>query len=459
MTIIDRVARRTSAGAPRVKLPPGPPAPRHLGSVLGLLYGAGYLVGGEAIADRVIRRYGPAMTLHLPGLGTSILVSDPALVKQVFTAKPDVLLGGQGVGPAAAIYGSGSMFVQEEPEHLRRRKLLTPPLHGNALAAYKPIIAARTRQAITEIPADREFRVLDWSRHLTLDVITQVIFGGAEPDEITRLGRPFEQLLNLAVTEEMTIRYLLRGVGALRRWPARDRAVRAIDTTVLPLIAQRRTANDRHERTDILSLLLAARTEDDEALTDIEIRDDLITLMLAGHETTATTLAWMIDLLLAHPDVRAKVEAEADAGETTYTEAVVNETLRLRPPVPVTGRVTAGYYDLGPWTLPPGTRIAPHIPTVNRHPRTYPDPDQFRPARFLGARPDTNSWIPFGGGIKRCIGAAFSMLELTTMLHVLVSEGRLSTTHSPERPVRKSVVLVPQHGVRVTYTPRDRSAL
>ena len=404
---------------------------------------------------RLIRRYGPIMTMPILSLGNVAIVSDPELVKQVFTAPADVLLGGEGVGPAAAIYGSGSMFVQEEPEHLRRRKLLTPPLHGAALSSYVPIMENSARAAMHSWPVDRPFEMLKAARALTLDVIVKVIFGVHDPDEVRRLGRPFERLLNLGVSEQLTVRYALRHTGALRVWPRRARANKEIDDVVMPLIARRR--NDPHlsEQLDILALLMCARGDDGEALSDSEIRDDLITLILAGHETTATTLAWIFDLLLHHPDALRRVEAEALSGEEAFTAAVINETLRVRPPAPFTARVAAQPFPIGGYRVEAGTRIVVHIIAINRNPHIYEHPNEFRPERFLGTRPETYAWVPFGGGIKRCLGAAFTMRELITVLHVLLREGEFSAVdEKPERIVRRSIMLAPRFGTRVTLRLR-----
>ncbi|MGV0836312.1 cytochrome P450 [Mycolicibacterium thermoresistibile] len=434
--------------------PPGPPAPTPLSTVFGAGYAAAYAVGGNQLVNRLLKRYGPVVSLPVLGYGTAVAVADPALARQVFTAKPDVLLGGEGVGPAAAIYGPRSMFVQEEPEHLRRRRLLTPPLHGAALADQVPVIEAATRSAMASWPVGQPMRMLDAARDLTLDVIVRVIFGVGEPAEVSRLGEPFEKLLALAVSVQTPVRYALRGVGALRFWRAYRDANRRIDELVRPLIAERR-AGEHQDRADILSMLVAARGEDGDRLTDDEIRDDLITLLLAGHETTATTLAWLIDYLMHHPAVLDRVRAEAHSGATDYTEAVINETLRLRPPAPVTGRMTAVPYRLGAYTLAPRTRIVLLLGQINRHPDSYPDPHEFRPERFLDTRPDPYAWVPFGGGIKRCIGASFSMCELTTILHTLLTEADLRPVSArPESAAGgASAVVVPRHGTRVYFRP------
>jgi len=427
-----------------------------LRSVFAAAYAIAYLVGGERRMLRLIRRYGPIMTMPVLSLGNVAIVSDPELVKQVFTAPPDVLLGGEGVGPAAAIYGSGSMFVQEEPEHLRRRKLLTPPLHGAALSSYVPIMENSARAAMHSWPVDRPFEMLKAARALTLDVIVRVIFGVDDPDEVRRVGRPFERLLNLGVSEQLTVRYALRHVGALLVWPQRARANREIDDVVMPLIARRRNDPELGQQLDILALLMCARGDDAEQLSDSEIRDDLITLILAGHETTATTLAWVFDLLLHHPDALRRVQAEALSGEEAFTTAVIHETLRIRPPAPFTARVAAQPFPIGGYRVESGTRIVVHIIAINRNPGTYEDPNEFRPERFLGARPETYAWVPFGGGVKRCLGAAFSMRELITVLHTLLREGQFSAVDvTPERIVRRSIMLAPRRGTRVRFRPLE----
>ena len=441
--------------------PPGLPAPGPLTPLFGGLYAAAYGLGGQPLVAQAVRRLGPVVALPVLGFGPVVAVGDPALARQVFAAKPDVLLGGAGVGPAGAIYGNRSMFVQEEPEHLRRRKLLTPPLLGSALAGYVPIIEEATRAAMAHWPRRRPMRMLEAARELSLDVIVRIMFGVTDPADVARIGEPFDELLVLAISEETAVRYAARRLGALRFWGRLGGINRRIDGVLLPMIAARRA--DPGRPAGILGMLVDARSEDGDRLSDKEIRDDLVTLVLAGHETTATTLAWVVDLLLHHPEPLDRVRAEAHTGEATYTEAVINETLRLWPPAPITGRTTAGRYQLGDYTLEPGTRIVLLLDVVNRDPDAYPDPDEFRPERFLGARPPSSAWIPFGGGIKRCIGAAFAMVEITTVLHTLLREGELeAVSDRPESPPWGAApVLVPRNGTRVRFHPavaRARSA-
>lgn len=438
--------------------PPALPAPKPLTPIFGGLYAVAYGVGGQQLVSRLVRRLGPVVALPVLGYGPVVAVGDPALARQVFAAKPDVLLGGAGVGPAAAIYGDRSMFVQEEPEHLRRRRLLTPPLLGHALDGYVPIIEEATRDAMARWPQARPMRMLEAAREISLEVIVRIMFGISDPEQVERLGEPFDELLVLAISDETPARYAARRLGALRFWGRLNGLNRRIDEVLLPLIAARRA--DPTLDAGILGMLVDARTEDGEALSDKEIRDDLVTLVLAGHETTATTLAWAVDLLLHHPEALERVRAEALSGQTTYTEAAINETLRLWPPAPITGRMTAGRYQLGDYTLEPGTRIVLLLDVVNRDPEAYPDPDEFRPERFLDGRPPASSWIPFGGGIKRCIGAAFAMRELITVLHTLLREGELKPVSArlETPPWRAAPVLVPRHGTRVYFAHADRAS-
>ena len=433
--------------------PPALPAPKPLLPLFGGLYAAAYGLGGQQLVAQAVRRLGPVVALPVLGYGPVVAVGDPALARQVFTAPPDVLLGGAGVGPAGAIYGDRSMFVQEEPEHLRRRRLLTPPLLGNCLRGYQPIIEEATRAAMARWPAGKPMRMLEAARELSLDVIVRIMFGVTEPAAVARMGRPFDELLVLAISEETAVRYAARRLGALRFWGRLNAVNRRIDELLMPLIAARRA--DPALDAGILGMLVDARTEDGDCLSDKEIRDDLVTLVLAGHETTATTLAWVVDLLLHHPAELERVRAQALAGETAYTEAVINETLRLWPPAPITGRMTTGRYRLGDYTLEPGTRIVLLLDVVNRDPQAYPDPDEFRPERFLGVRPQSPAWIPFGGGIKRCIGAAFAMCELVTVLHTLLRESELEPVSDRQEspPWHAAPVLVPRNGTRVLFRP------
>jgi cytochrome P450 len=294
-------------------------------------------------------------------------------------------------------------------------------------------------------------RMLEAARELTLDVIIRVVFGVDNAADSRRLGKPFDELLALALSEETPARYALRRLGAVRAWGRLTAINRQIDDLVLPLIAKQRAAKSGPTGASVLALLAKARYDNGEPLSDTMIRDDLVTLVLAGHETTATTLAWTVDLLLHHSAAMDRVCDEAQSGELSYTQAVINETLRLRPPAPITGRMTVQPYQLGDYTIPAHTRIVLLLDLINRSPQCYSDPDIFRPERFLGGRPPSHSWIPFGGGVKRCIGASFSMCELTTMLHTILGNVCLAPASSrmENPPFHAAPVQVPRQGTRI----------
>ncbi|OLP03794.1 cytochrome P450 [Mycolicibacterium porcinum] len=416
-----------------------------------------YFLLGERMVSALVTRYGPVVSLPLLGYGTLVIVSDAAHAKQVFTTSPHSMLGGEGVGPAAAICGTGSMFVQEEPDHLLRRKLLTPAFSGAALLdGYAEVMAAAAREALRGWPPGRPMKMLDFARNLSLNIIVRVVAGPDAAMDNNVLRRLFGQLLELAVSEQIVVRYALRRAGALRRWRRLTAANQAIDGALYPLIARRRRSPAAAGGNDVLAALLSAIDDSAAAVSDREIRDDLVTLMMAGHETTAITLANIIDLLVHHPRILARVTDEAHHGGDAYTSAVINETLRLRPPLPFTARVTAGDCDIGAYTIAAGCRVMVHINGVNHDPAIYPAPQLFQPERFLDRDPPPYAWIPFGGGVKRCLGANFAHRELTVVLHELLRAGTFTSVRNrPDTVVRRSIVLVPRRGAAVTFRPAD----
>lgn len=439
-----------------IRMPPGPGATGVTSPYTAARYALKYLLAGESAGDEVIAKYGDVFTVRIPGLASAVVVSDPTLIKQVFTAPSSALLGGKGVSPSATIYGAGSMFVQEEPEHLRRRKLLMSGFTSKTVAGYQDTIAMVADNALDRWPLGTEFSMLDSARELTLEVIMRVVFGVTDPAELLRLRTCLERLLAYGISEQIVFRYLTRSIGTVKHWRGLNRATANVHEALQGLLAQRRT-EAHHARSDILSLLMSATTTDGHHLSDQEICDDLVTLLLAGHETTATTMAWIFDFLTRHPEVAARVVAEANtANESAYTDAVINETLRIRPVVVGTARVTAGTFGLGDWVLPSGTWIIAYIRGVNHNAATYPDPFEFRPERFLGTSPNNFAWIPFGGGAKRCLGAAFSQAELRTVLHTLLRRGEFEAAGAkPDTMVRRGPVLLPRNGVTIKLTKRS----
>jgi hypothetical protein len=432
---------------PRTGLPPGPRAPA-------LAQGLAYLLAGNAFIDRCIRRYGDIFTLRITGLGTIVALQDPADVKAVFTAGAGVLDAGSGNRPIEILLGSRSLLVLDGSEHMRMRKLLLPPFHGERLQLYRALIDDLTEDALDRWPLEQPFALLPELQELTLEIILRVVFGVGDVQRHAALRERIRALVRFAASDVTGIRYALRSLGALRFWRTFARAHAAADELIYQEIARRRAHPT--EGDDVLSLLLQARDEDGNPLTDAELRDELVTLLVAGHETTATGLAWAFERLVRHPDAMARLRDEAQAGqEERYAGAVVNETLRLRPPVGVMARRVRQPIVLGGYELPPGVRLVPGIPYVNRNPATYPDPESFQPERFLDRAPDTYAWIPFGGGVRRCIGASLAQFEMRRVLHVVVRRARLRAAESrPDTPVRRAIVYPPRRGARVVLEER-----
>jgi cytochrome P450 len=344
---------------------------------------------------------------------------------------------------------------------MRQRKLLLPPFHGERMREYEDVIVEATRRDMASWPLGRPMRVQERTRRITLEVILRAVFG-VEAERMEPLKVAIGDLLEPTQTLRLV-------VGALRR-PSLERpggvfgrALDRLDVLIFGEIGRRREQEDLAERRDILSLLLQARDEDGRGMTDGELRDELVTLLLAGHETTATSVAWAIERLVRHPDKLRRLMEEIDAvegGGEEYMTAVVNETLRVRPVVPIVVRLLGEELRVGAHSLPAGTRVAPSIYLTNRNPRVYEHPEEFRPERFLAGAPETFSWIPFGGWIRRCIGASFALFEMKLILRTVLSElePRLPANgrwRRGEWTRRRAVTLVPAAGARVVWERRD----
>jgi cytochrome P450 len=441
--------------------------------------------------DCCAQRLGATFTLTFAPSGMQlVLVSDPEAVKAVFTAPAEVAPSAAGSSPLAQVMGPHSVIVLTGPEHMRQRKLLLPPFHGERMREYEEVIVQATRRDMASWPIGRPMRLQQRTRAITLEVILQAVFG-VEAERMDALRTAIGELL--APMHPLTVLlFALRRPRLERPTGAIGRALDRLDAVIYDELRRRRAQADLAQRADILSLLMQARDEDGQPMSDQELRDELVTLLLAGHETTATSVAWAVERLVRHPDKLRRLMAEIDAqsdgggagdrsdgdgaveengrsGETNgggeggaYMTAVVNETLRVRPVVPIVVRMLQRELQVGAYTLPAGTLVAPCIYLTNRNPRGYEAPEQFRPERFLADPPETFSWIPFGGGIRRCIGAAFAQLEARLILRTVLSE------LEPELPQRsfgwrrgewirrRPITLVPAGGARVVWKQRDR---
>jgi cytochrome P450 len=417
------------------------------------------------LMDRCARALGESFTLtFFPSGMQLVLVSDPDAVKTVFTAPPELAPSGAGNSPVAPVMGPHSVIVLTGPEHMRQRKLLLPPFHGERMREYESVIVDATRRDMASWPIGTPMRLHERTRAITLEVILRAVFG-VEAERMDRVREAVSALLVPAAGPLMIMRIALRRPSLERPGGAFGQALDHLDAVLYEELAMRREREDLAERTDILSLLMQARDEDGQAMTDEELRDELVTLLLAGHETTATSVAWAIERLLRHPDKLERLVGEIDAfpdGGEQYITAVVNETLRVRPVVPIVVRLLKEQLQVGPYTLPRGTRVTPSIYLTNRNPRVYGNPEAFRPERFLDDSPETFSWIPFGGGIRRCIGASFAQLEMKLILRTVLGEleptlpsGRRS--RGSEWIRRRAITLVPSAGATVVWQRRAAS--
>ena len=391
-----------------------------------------------------------------------VMISDPEAVKTVMTAPPDVAPSGAANSPLASVVGPNSVLILIGERHMRQRKLLLPPFHGERMREYEDVIVEATRRDMAGWPLGRAMRLQERTRRITLEVILRAVFG-VEADRMNELRQAVAALLE-PMHMTTILRALLSRPGLARPPGAVGRALDHLDAVIYDELARRRAQGDLAQRADILSLLLQATDEAGEGLTDVELRDELVTLLLAGHETTATSVAWAVERLARHPRALARLTEEIDTvdGGDAYMTAVVNETLRVRPVVPIVVRTLQEELKVGDYLLPAGTTVAPSIYLTGRNPRVYDAPETFRPERFLDRGPDTFAWIPFGGGIRRCIGASFALLEMRLILRTILAE---LTPSVPEGSVwrrgewvrRRAVTLVPAAGARVVWERRAAS--
>jgi len=331
---------------------------------------------------------------------------------------------------------------------------MLPPFHGDRMRAYGEAMTEIAERHVARFPVGRAFPVHPAMQAITLEVILRTVFGVEDRARLAQLGAPLQRLLNSTdhPARLLALQFTSSERGGPRSPWGRIRALMApADAIVYEEIEARRAAADGSQRTDILSLLLAARDEDGNALTDRELRDELMTLLVAGHETTATALAWTLERLVRHPAVLARLRAEQEEGGTAYLDATIKETLRLRPVVPGVVRRLERPLTFGGWDLPKGVHIAPSIYLIHRRADVYPEPEAFRPERFLERTPSTYEWLPFGGGIRRCLGASFALYEMQVVLGAILRHAELATdpAAAPEAVRRRFVTYTPGRGGRV----------
>jgi cytochrome P450 len=395
------------------------------------------------------RRFGAVASSRFPGIGLTIHIADPELVKSVFTADPAVFHAGEANATVLEpTVGSNSLLTLDEAPHMRQRKLLLPSFHGDRVSRWGETIRAIAERDMETWPVGKAFTLREHTQRIALDVILRAVFGVRDPERFRRaqvLVGNFAQRAH-AIT---LFRFARHSLGPWSPWSRFKRARAALDSFLYEEIALRRAAADIAERDDVLSLLLQATDEDGQPMTDQELRDELVTVIGAGHETTATALAWAFERLLRNPEVLERLKASLADGDA-YLDATIKETLRVRPVITDAARRLTRGIELAGYEIPAGAMVMPSIAAIHFREDLYPDPDAFRPERFLEHAPESYAWIPFGGGVRRCIGASFAQFEMRVIMRAILERAELrAAAQAAERPRVRNITVAPAHGCRV----------
>lgn len=417
---------------------PGPRIPRLLQTLLAVM---------RPLEARLImrERYGGVFRSNDAIVGELFHIADRDLIERVFKWKPADYNVAEPRQVMEPVTGPSSILLLDAERHIRMRKLMLPPFHGEAIAHYAELIEQITNREIDTWREGETIRTRTVAQRITMEVIIRAVFGISDPERIAELQRVLPRLSS----PNPLLLLVQRDLGPRSPWGRFIRLRDHVDRLLYEEIAQRRDDPDRDTRTDILTLLLSARDEAGEPLTDRELRDELITILLAGHETTATSIGWAFERLLRTPAALERLTREVEAGEPgAYLEAVIKETLRVRPVVPEVFRAPTSTTELGGYEFAPGTQLAASILLVQLDPKLYPpDPDAFRPERFLDGAPEPYTWVPFGGGVRRCLGAAFATLEMQIVISTILSRTQLRAPRAKSEKARfRGVTLLPSRG-------------
>jgi cytochrome P450 len=431
------------------QLPPGPPD-------LPLLQMVATWTRPTASLQRARQKYGKRFSVRLPFQPPFVILSDPADIKELLTAPPDVIHPGEGARILEPVVGRKSVILLDEDEHLEQRKLLLPAFHGERMQRLVGLMSELTERELDGWPTGQSLRLHPRLQRLTLEIILRAVFGLDEGTELDELRDALNGVLAFAenpLSVLPSLREKLSWWGPVREF---DRIAKRTDELMYALIDERRAAGDTG-REDILATLLTARHEDGSEMTPQELRDELMTALVAGHETTASELAWAFERLAREPRIAEKLRAEFEAGETDeYLTATVQEVLRLRPVVPnAEPRLTKQPVTIGGYDYPAGVSLLASAWLVHHDPEIYPDPFAFKPERFVGVSPGTYTWLPFGGGRRRCLGASFAIQEMKIVLRAVVERFDITApSPAPEHTGRRSITFSPKGGATVVLRPR-----
>jgi len=423
------------------ELPPGPRLPRAVQT-------AAWITRPGPFLMRAQKQFGDVFTIRIGGEPPWVMLAHPDAVREVFTGDPAIMHAGKANLVLRPLVGHASVLLLDGPQHMRQRKLMLPPFHGSRMAGYRDLVAHIAREHIAAWPRGTSLALAPRMQAITLDVVLQVIFGvDADSARLDALRDRLRSMLTRVLGGGSMLAMASAGPKRVERSGVYNRWLRPVDALLREQIEERRAAPGD----DVLSLLLAAHHEDGSPMSDQELRDELITLLVAGHETTATALSWTMERLTRLP---GGWQAAREGGEV-YAEAAGKEALRLRPVLPVVLRNLQQPATIAGVDLPAGTVVAPSIYLVHRRPELYPEPSAFRPARFLGPNPQggTYTWIPFGGGVRRCLGAAFALMELRVVLTELAAAVEAAPARpQPERTARRAITLIPGRGAEVVLS-------
>jgi len=427
-------------------LPPGPRAPAAVQLLRYARDPLGFLAEHQ-------RRYGDIFVVRFPYFGRIVYVAAPELVKAVFTGDPSVFHAGEAnASVLEPALGPNSVLTLDDAPHMRQRKLLLPPFHGERVERYGELIVDVTRREMESWPVGEPFALRPHTQRITLAVIMRAVFGVHDEERLVRFEGLIDEFAR-RVGLVASVPPLRRDFGGLSPWGRFLRSRQALDAFIYEEIALRRAEAGHEERDDVLSLLLSAKDEDGNAMNDRELRDEMVTVLGAGHETTATGLAWAVELLTRTPAVLARLRESLAAGEENYLAATVKEVLRIRPVLVDVGRKLTAPASIGGYQLEAGSFVLAAIAALHYREDSFPEPEAFRPERFLDTKVDNYAWIPFGGGIRRCIGAAFAEYEMRTILREFVERADLRPADSkPEKVKIRNITLVPAKGARVVVS-------
>jgi cytochrome P450 family 135 len=431
-------------------LPPGTRLPRLAQSALWAIYPG-------ALSRYCRRRYGPTFTLRPLGIGDVVVVTQPEAIRQVFTGDREVLRAGEANAVMGPIVGRHSLLTLDGERHIRHRRLVSPPFHGEAVRTYGERVAEIAASEVDRWPMGKEFAIRPHMQAITLEVILRTVVGVSDERRMERLRALLRKITQVGVAEMWIVwayphlidHPVVKRLSTLRLLPE-------VDRLLYEEIAAHRAAPDGRE--DVLALLLGARDEDGEGFSDEELRDHLITLLVAGHETTTTALAWCFERLLRHPRAYARLQNEVQEGvEERYLEAVLNETLRVRPVIDAVWRKLSAPVEVAGWLLPAGATVMPSIEIV-QHSDAFADAGAFCPERFLDGSPPQYTFIPFGGGARRCVGASFAMMEMRAIVRTVLQRVSLRAPRAKSERVKvHHITLVPARGGRVIVTGRSQA--